>query len=261
MSKYVFSINSGRSGSKYLYTLFTKAKDTAAFHEAPPVMANDNIMKQICDKPYRDSYDLRSKKVDAIKKAMVGYSNYAEANHMFIKTFFDVVVDDDEFKDDVSVVILRRKIPLVVKSFVELEYFGQNAESFKWMTKSDAVTRAIEPVAPFKEMDIFERTISYLIDIEARAERFKQEYPHIKTVEVKIDELNSVENVLALFEAIGLQPKDDLPSVVNVAVNQRQQRKKTFRRQVSFDEACKRVDSYIAKAKSKGIDIPPALYL
>lgn len=259
MSKYIFSINSGRAGSKYLQSLFSKAKNTVSFHEAPPVMANDNLMRLVCNNQYADSYDVRKKKVEAIKKAIVGYENYAEANHMFIKTFFDVVID--EFKDDVRVVILRRKIPLVVKSFVELEYFGKNAESYKWMTRSDAATRAIDPISSFDSMDIFDRTISYLIDIEARAERFKKQHPGVLTVDVKVDELNNIDKVREMFSTLGLDPCDDLDDVVDVPVNQRHQRKKTFRREVSFKEACNRVDSYISKAKAKGINIPPTLYL
>lgn len=259
MSKYIFSINSGRAGSKYLQSLFSKTKKTVSFHEAPPVMANDHLMQLVCNKQYVDSYDVRKKKVEAIKKAMVGYENYAEANHMFIKTFFDVVVD--EFKDDIRVVILRRKIPLVVKSFVELEYFGKNAESYKWMTRSDAVTRAVDPISSFDSMDIFDRTISYLIDIEARAERFKQQYPDVLTVDVKIDELNDIDKVREMFSILGLEPSDDLSNVVDVPVNQRHQRKKTFRRKVSFDEACDRIDSYISRAKAAGIQIPKNLYL
>jgi hypothetical protein len=221
-------------------------------------MANENLMRLVREQSYAESFEQRRKKAEAISKACGG-GNYAESNHMFIKTFFDVAVD--AFGNDLRVVVLRRKIPLVVKSFVELEYFGQNAESYKWMTRSDAKTRAIDPIDAFDKLDIFDRTISYLIDIEARAQRFKQDYPEVQVHEVNIEDLNDLNKVVELFEFAGVSPKDTLESVVNVPVNQRHQRKKTFRRRVSFDQAATRVDKYLARAKQKGITVPESLYL
>jgi len=60
---------------------------------------------------------------------------------MFIKTYFDVIMNDFL---NVDVIILRRDIASVLKSFIELGYFSKSNKMWpKWMHYPDAVTSAI----------------------------------------------------------------------------------------------------------------------
>ena len=171
---YFFCINPGRSGSQYLATLFGTDARVAAFHEAPPEM-NGDLLRLAERTPYADTYDARRGKADAVRALLARQpdrSVYAETNHMFIKTFFDVAMR--EFAGArVGVVILRRAIAAVVKSFAELGIFtARNAVWPAWMSDPYALTRAIEPAAPAGTLDALEMTVAYLVDIEARAQRF-----------------------------------------------------------------------------------------
>jgi hypothetical protein len=259
MPKYVFSINSGRSGSNYLARIFSAAVNTIAVHEANPSMAGEDWMNCVQFDGYEASYKKRKVKVDAILSGLPANANYVESNHMFIKTFFDVCVD--AFGDQLAVVFLRRRLAESLKSFCELEYFGRNAESAKWMCRSDAVTRAIEPIAPFEEMDLYERIISYLVDIEARGQRFKSTYPKIQVLEYRVEELNDRATVIDMFDRLGFAGTAGLDSLIGKPINRRTSRKRIFDSPIPLSVCEEKVEEYLSKATGLGITLPSTLYI
>lgn len=56
----------------------------------------------------------RSHKLRLIREGLAKGKVYAETSNMFIKTFYDLVLAEEEF--DVDIVILRRNLPKVFRS-------------------------------------------------------------------------------------------------------------------------------------------------
>ena len=217
--RFIFCINSGRSGSQYLSTLLGTDPGVAAFHEAPPEM-NGDLLRLAEREPYAATYGARRFKADAVRALLArqpGRSVYAETNHMFIKTFFDVAMR--EFAGErVGVVLLRRELAAVVRSFAELGIFTpRNTVWPAWMSDPYALTRAIEPAAPTGTLDALETTVAYLVDIEARAQRFLREYPRADVFETRIEAFADAGEIERLFAWAGLTVNDANAGVARAA--------------------------------------------
>ena len=258
MAEFIFSINSGRSGSNYLCNLLGTAKNSISFHEASPQM-NKQYLKLVNNHSYNFSYKERMVKVNKIKSVKLSGKIYCETNHMFIKTFHDVAAES--FGTSMNVIILRRYLPDILKSFIELSYFNKNPASFEWMTDPNANTAAIQCIDKTNKLNHFEKCIAYLIDIEGRAQRFKKDNPNIKTHDVRIEDLNNVTYVANLFKTLNLQKTNKTYNFVGTVINQRDARKQHFKNKVSISECEDKIYKYIDRAKKLGIDMPNELAL
>lgn len=146
-------------------------------------------------------------------------SVYAETSHMFIKTFFDVVLE--EFTN-VEVIVLRRDLAHVLKSFIEMGYFSDRNRHWRgWMSSPEAATAALPPIRPEATLDQFDRSIAYLLDIEARAERFKLQYPGVPLHEVTLESLNTVDEINNLFAALRITPTAQTREILGRTINER----------------------------------------
>jgi hypothetical protein len=255
----IFSINSGRSGSKYLAQLLGTARHMNSFHEAEPHMSAEYI-DMINAGPLETTREKRRVKCEAIAEILRGMGrndSYAETNHTFIKTFYDVVLED--FRN-VQVIVLRRDLALVLKSFVELGYFSPlNPRGQNWMSSPNAATAALPALAPDDELDQFDRSIAYLIDIEARAERFKKDYPHVPTYDVQLEQLNDIDFVQALFQRLDIRSTSTTKRLCGQIVNDKQKRKRRFPNPTTLEECRIRLTNYIARMKERGIRLPPTV--
>lgn len=252
----IFSINSGRSGSKYLAELFSTARNVKSFHEAEPKM-NGEVIELINAKPLEESREKRRIKSRAISEILRTSSPgeiYAETNHAFITTFYDVVLEDFS---NVDVVILRRDLAQVLRSFIELGYFSaQNSLSFEWMSSPNAATAALRAIGPDSMLDQFDLCIAYLLDIEARAQRFKREYSHVRTHDVWLEDLNQIESVAEFFGRLHLTSTDATRELCGRAVNERSRRKEKIDNPVTIEKCRERLADYIRKAEGQGIEVP-----
>lgn len=207
--------------------------------------------------PLATSREKRRVKSEAVAEVLRRSSPreiYAETNHMFIKTFFDVVLEDFS---DVAVIVLRRDLALVLKSFIELGYFSPlNPLSFSWMSSPNAVTAAMPAIGPDAALDQFDLCIAYLLDIEARTERFKAEYPGVRTHEVRIEQLNEPDEVEKFFEQLGVTTTAATRELSGRISNERQARKERAKNPTTEHECRKRLANYIEKAQDRGIKIP-----
>jgi hypothetical protein len=257
----IFCINSGRSGSKYLAELLGSARGVRSFHEAPPSMSGTPL-RLVNALPFEASREVRRAKVEGIARTVQGLGPdevYAETNHMFIKTFFDVVL---EACDTVEVVILRRSLPHVLKSFVELGYYSPlNPAALDWMSSPNAATAALPALAPDDALDPYDASIAYLLDIEARAQRFVRDHPRVPVHEARLEELVEAERAAAFLARLGLVPGERTWQVVGTRINERRHRKRLIDNPTTLDECRRRLESYIARALAAGIRIPPTAAL
>lgn len=258
-----FCINSGRSGSKYLAELINTSEEVLSYHEPVPSM-NGFYLNLINEKKYAETFSQRRYKSHAIKNILLKLPEekiYCETNHMFIKTFSDVIVND--FKKT-EVIILRRQLARVLKSFIELGYFSEKNNNWTfWMSSPNAVTSAIQCIDSDENMDQYDLCIAYLIDIEARALRFKQQYPNVKVHEIRLEALQNFDNVKILFNELNIKLTKATENMASQKINERQQRKKRYTQGINIDLSfCQeRINRYIEKAKTLNILIPSTLAL
>jgi len=202
----IFCVNPGRSGSKYLANVLNTASEVSAYHEASPVMGGKYIY-MINNFPYNISKKERALKPKAIiklLKKMPETSVYAETNHLFIHTFYDVILDNCK---NVQLVWLERDPGLVLKSFLELGYFSDKNTNWPfWFPSPNAVTAAKPSYCSLSDMNHSERCIAYLADFYARATRLASEYPENEIFHITIDELNSSDHVKPLFDKLEITP-------------------------------------------------------
>ena len=261
--QFIFCINPGRSGSQYLATLLGADPQVAAFHEAPPEM-NGDLLRLAERAPYETTYAARRFKAVAVRELLARQPDrrvYAETNHMFIKTFFDVAMR--EFSGEgVGIVLLRRELAAVVKSFAELGIFTErNTVWPAWMSSPYAATRAIEPAALEGTLDALETTVAYLVDIEARAQRFRRDYPQADVFETRIESFADPAEIERLFAWAGLTANDAARALCNRPVNERKARKAVIGATVHRAECDAAVARYLQRCADAGIAVPPTLVL
>lgn len=260
----IFCINSGRAGSNYLAELLGSAVDVNSFHEPNPKMIGKylNLIERY---RYEQTFKKRNFKVARIKDLLLKLPEkfiYCETSHMFIKTFFDVVTEG--FPRQVDVIVLRRYLPRVVKSFIELDYFSERNKTWPlWMSSPNAATSAIPCIDLDNNLDQYDLTIAYLIDIEARFLRFKAQYPNIRIHEVRVESLNIFSNTKIFFEQLRITPSEITENLCSKRVNQRKQTKNKYsgNKEVDLNYCQERIENSIEKAKALNIKIPQTLAL
>jgi hypothetical protein len=178
---------------------------------------------------------------------------------MFIKTFFDVIARSIE---NVDLIILRRDLSHVLKSFIELGYFSpKNATWPDWMSSPNAVTAALRCIGEDHELDQYDLCIGYLMDIEARTLRFQREYPHMRTHEVRIEDLSHYPNVEALFSALKIMPTTATRELMGRRINSRDRSKKLFDIPADLSYCRDRIARYQKLASEQGIVLPTTAVL
>ena len=255
----IFSINPGRSGSQYLAELLDTAEEVRAFHEPEPQMIGP-YLRMINERPMSASRDKRRIKCAAIAatlRQMKPGEVYAETSHMFIKTFFDVVLEDFE---NVSVVILRRDLAHVLKSFIEMGYFSERNNIWpSWMNLPDPATAALPFARPGAELDQFDRCIAYLLDIEMRAVSFRRDYPAVDACEVTLESLNKINAVNDFFAELEITPTPRTAEVCGQRSNQRCDRKTEIGNFTTLEICRERLRRYVAFLKKSGGVVPDSL--
>lgn len=254
-----FCINSGRAGSEYLARLLGTAPGVLSFHEAEPRMIGP-YLDMINRAPYTSSFEERRIKSFAIREILrqaPPETIYSETNHMFIKTFFDVVVEDF---DNVEVIVLRRELARVLKSFMELRYFTPANQAWpRWLSAPNAATAAIPCIDDPTRLDPYDLAIAYLIDIEARAMRFQASVPGIRIHDIRAEALSDYDKVERFFHELRITTGPATEELTGRAINRRVEMKQKFSNPVDLDYCLTRLERYLEIAKSKGVPVPDTL--
>ena len=251
----IFCASSGRVGTHYLAELLGSCDRVFAVHEAPPYMIGSHL-KRVLREPLSDSYEQRRVKAAALRATLAGLprgSVYAETNHMFVKTFHDVVIN--EFPPgSIQVVVLRRSLDRVLKSLLELGYFtGADTDWPLWMYVPEGAALLARPPRPIQQLDDVDRAIGYLFDIEARLQQFRTAYPGIKTVQAQLEEIQTEEGAAKLLRELGLQPSPATSAVIGKPTNERTTSRVT---EVDIDECRFRIRTYHSLCREAGVWAP-----
>lgn len=255
----IFSINSGRCGSRYLAALLATARDIQAFHEAEPTMSG-LFLKMLQDSPPEASFKARSVKAQFINKILdqlPAGTGYAETNHMFIKTFSDIVMET--FREcNIQVIVMRRHLPAVLKSFINMGYFSERNRVWPaWMHLPGTCDSAFVPPESDRSPDQYDLAIGYLLDIEARVQRFRSRYPDCLVLETSLEDLQVADNVATLFRDLELQPTAQTLAMTGRITNQRSARKAAIGIDTTLEDCRQRIVAYLQNCERNGVAVPP----
>ncbi len=265
--KYIFCVSPGRSGTHYLYHVFSCVGSVCAVHEPEheyPEFAG--LRPQL--------WSLKSKCVaDSLRERMVLKSSqisdllscsthkvYAETNPLFSTLWYDAV-----FKafagHDITILILRRNTVEVIKSLLDLGWFN-NRDGNDWMVTAYSVNSLVQPLCSEQEATPFELVISYLLNIELYARRIKDLYQargH-RVIELHSNQLfENNEIILELLEQCGLSPDmKKLSAVTEERKNKPPTSKKHF--DVPLGVCAQELEQYLRKCHDLGIDVPVLPY-
>ena len=257
--RYIFSINSGRSGSEYLSRLLGTAQGVIGGHEVEPTMSGQ-WLQAVGGAGFEATFDGRMVKAQAIAKTMEAAPDgavYVETNHMFIKTFWDVIVKTFD-PEAVDVVVLRRHLPSVLKSFINLGYFSsRNGAWPHWMHLVGTKGSLVEPLGPVEALDQYELAIGYLLDIEARAQQFVSAKLGCGVHEVRLEELQTPDAVGRLFGGLRLSATEATVGAIGRRVNDRSSTKAQVGIRTSLEYCEHRLQVYLDLCNRRGIELPP----
>jgi hypothetical protein len=207
LQKVIFTATTGRSGTLTLAKLFSTVEGCIALHEPPPVMngpvleaANSGNVALI-DRVYRQIKSVN------ILRAAVGHRYYMEANHLFIKTFYDHAMRD--FGDRLAVIHLVRPPIEVATSIYRLEdYPGTERGNFWWLDYR-APSNLIK-IADLLDWDVefshpYYKALWYWHEVELRISAWSAQMPSLKIVRFETDWLNDATRVFELLDGLGME--------------------------------------------------------
>ncbi len=253
-TEYIFSINTGRSGSNYLKTLFDHVTGCNAFHEPRPI-GNLVVMRKYARGRPDSMRKVAQEKATIIKNAKSLCALYVETNHCFIKGF-GWFLPEHISPETMGVIILTRDPSKIAMSHSRIGCSPLTPFGRQWITTPDKKNPLVPPPAMYFSpgttyllcfflMSLF-RTARFLVrkvlrkeiqppkwmakyeldcllwyvqETAAEAEVFKSRFPAIKYYEVNVDELNTLERVEKMFAYFGCCGKDSLATVVGRATN------------------------------------------
>jgi len=220
--KYIFSINSGRSGSDYLTKLLSCSTSTVSIHEGFPIM-NGIPMVDFNNGNESKLSALMPLKIEQIRKS-VGQQNkvYCETNHSFIKGWGYLLPNGYIPQTEIAVIVLRRNIEDSIYSLLRVhDVPGFNQSGLTWYlpinSKRNLSHILVEDLSPYDACKW------YINEINLRAEKYKSDFPEITYIECDLEELNNYNFVLQLFRKLGLNPTDDLKSICGKSLNVREE--------------------------------------
>ncbi|KAL6072969.1 Triadin [Balamuthia mandrillaris] len=246
----IFVSTAGHTGTTYLRDLLMKGEHVISLHEATPPM-NGGIMLQLNSQRFEENFARRyDMKVGAIKRHIATEEQkrraekelkpgerlvYIETNHMFIKTFWDVVLSEEEWEFDI--IILRRNlvstarlvaIARCLRSMLSNDNFNYTAKSGswrQWKETTGSVNAAFDPPLRYDNdtrygekrrnylSDVFDspsgRCFRYLIDIEMRGMRLvklKKDAPNVRFHHIRLEDIAVLPGARDVFDRLNLTP-------------------------------------------------------
>lgn len=237
LPRLVFCATTGRSGSEFLASLLRGHPRIDAAHERPLRMSS-KWLRMVSYLGYESTYDARRIKIAGINSTLNNMANsaiYADINHLFIKSYADVVFDAYEH-DRISVIALRRHPFDIAKSFFELDFLGASGQS-QW---PDWYILPTAPSSHFRvsleEIDNhFDLIFATLIETEMRTKFFQDRTPAVNWIDVSIEDIATEDGAKDLYRGLNLAPPAALPELLR-HTNTREEQKKSRQRPTSRSE-------------------------
>lgn len=256
--KYIFSINTGRSGSHYLSILFKHAQQCKSFHEAKP-KGNELAMRKFFKGDVSQIRAITEQKVKNIFKIVQNDKVYVETNHCFIKGFGWFI---SEFipEDEIGIIHLMRNAEDIVDSMFRGGTSPITPIGRDWIMTPEIASPVIPPPSrlgsvklihhlfymlkiPFKQYPykrgMFYKKMGlsppktpkfiakyekeclrwYIEETNALADIYQQKFPKMKYIRVDVKDLNTLQGVKNIFDFFGIKEKKSIRKVIGYPTN------------------------------------------
>lgn len=215
----IFCINSGRSGSHYLHTLFRHVKGVSSHHEPTPNLQGVPMVEWNSgdDLPMRDGVGVRLLQIEGVNRdGLIWF----ESNNAFIKGFGRVICERIPHPE-IGVIILHRDARKVATSITKngwsvAEERAAPDKSNAWLLWPGMTMNVTN--GPLVETED-SLALWYAKEIEARAKRFRKDHPRIKFFHAELASLNEPWYVDAMLAAFGLEPMGSIFTVIGTRTN------------------------------------------
>ncbi|MFA7173874.1 MAG: hypothetical protein WC340_10760 [Kiritimatiellia bacterium] len=130
-TEYIFSINTGRSGSAYLKTLFDNVTDCQSLHEPMPV-GNGAVMRKYSKGNSEPMRLIARQKAEIAQNVARTGEIYFESNHCFIKGF-GWFLPELLGEENIGVIILKRDKTEIAWSYLRIGCSPLIRKGRKWL--------------------------------------------------------------------------------------------------------------------------------
>jgi hypothetical protein len=261
---FIFAISSGRTGTKFFQQLLSTARRVQCFHELHPLMSHDYLRL-----PYWETYHERlSVKAGAIAGRISELSwpagtAYCDTSNYFIKSWWDVAVDRFAADYPLVVIVIRRRMADVLKSMVDLNWFGGVGRTCgKFLYTANSNISFVQSLAADEEMDHYDKALSHLFDVEAKAQFFKRRFgkhPNIRVHEVCLEQVTASTDAARRFlVSLGLEPTPATDHVLASGETNARADKKQGAAASNASYAQQRIDAFVARYREQGVWLPSA---
>lgn len=245
MIKYLFCINTGRSGSNYLGNMLKHCSGVYSTHEPEPVLNGKPMRNYLLGKPDQMK-KLIPLKIDQIQSHLKDAQVYFESSHMFIKGF-GWLLPEHIPHEEIGVVILKRDAIKIRDSFFRIRTSPLNKLGRQWLMPIGMKNSICKPKSNYlKEIawlyflesklnkSLFKINKSqsienaekealewYIKETHAQAEEFKKTFPNITYFETTTEKLNDVKEYENIFRAFNLnfEPESSFFEKLGVRTN------------------------------------------
>jgi hypothetical protein len=158
----------------------------------------------------------------------------------------------------IKIIVLRRYLPAVLKSFITMGYFSNRNRVWPaWMHLPGSCDSAFIPPAQGRLPDQYDLAIGYLIDIEARVQRFKDRYPDCDIHETTLEALQEPDEVSSLFNWLEVVQHPATRDRLGKVTNDRASRKSEIGIDTTLDICTGRIHAYLEACRLAGVCVPP----
>lgn len=160
----------------------------------------------------------KDEKINGIRDTIASFSSsdtvYAETSSMFIKNFWDVVIEQDDF--NVDVIALRRFLPETVLRIISLGV-GEKIQEDEYNTTHSVNSLYTPPI--YFPLNAWDRMMRYVVDMELRTQKFikdTESMSNVRVTEVNLQDINTTKGVTNMFSKLGLSATSATSNIVGV---------------------------------------------
>lgn len=244
MIKYIFSINAGRCGSKYLAKLFQHCTDCKSFHEPRPRL-NGKPMFEYLKGNTQLMETMIEWKFSSINRERKAGQIYIETNHCFIKGFGWLLASRIP-NEEIGIIIIKRPKNEIINSLYNkgtspispigrkwimtplmkdavhkttlMEKFRYNLFSYFYRIINNKTNKNLPRFIKKYEFRLLEW---YVKETYAQGEKFKKEHPNVKIFETTLEKLNNIkeiENIINFF-GLNISLKPSIHNFIGIPIN------------------------------------------
>jgi len=195
----IFSLNSGHAGSGHLANILKGIPNINVGHEREPDMSQEMVL-DIRKHGLVKTFDKRVRlKIPPIQKVIDRGQIYGETSHLFMTSFYDVVLRKFYPKCQFDLIVLRRPIQEIVRSYA---LRIQRDIERGWLHIPGVSPQAsIQGIPRF--YDSLNATFALILEIEAKAQTLSQTYPWIRMVDACLNDIRNVKGIRELYFRMG----------------------------------------------------------